>query len=87
VFTLAYYDRPGLRNRIAAEQRFHTVSVTEATRIEVLRGRFEAVRKAADSAELRRAVDGLRDRSRSSASSASSRSMPPLSSRLTDSGP
>lgn len=52
-FTLAHLGRYGLRERVAnTRQRGNGVAVSVVTRIEVLRGRFEAVVKAADGAAL-----------------------------------
>lgn len=60
VFTLAHLGRHGLRDRIATERAANEVVISLVTRIEVLRGRFDAVLKAADGAALARALDGLR---------------------------
>lgn len=55
LFTLAYLSKFGLRDRIAAARAGgDVVTVSLVTRIEVLRGRFEAVLKAADGAGLAR---------------------------------
>ena len=60
VFTLAHRARHGLRDRIATERATNEVVISLVTRIEVLRGRFDAVLKATDGAALARALDGLR---------------------------
>lgn len=55
LFTLSSLARLGLRDRIAAARaEGHTVAVSIVTRIEVLRGRFDAVLKAVDGAALAR---------------------------------
>ncbi len=54
VFTLAHLGRHGLRERIAAARGSDDVAVSVVTRIEVLRGRFEAVVKAANGAAVLR---------------------------------
>lgn len=59
VFSLAYYRKHGLRERIAVERATTTVAIPVVTRMEVLRGRFDAVLKAVDGAALTRAVEGL----------------------------
>jgi tRNA(fMet)-specific endonuclease VapC len=55
--TLAFYNHPGVVARVAAAT--DPVLVPVVTRLEILRGRIEAVLKAASSAELLRAQDGL----------------------------
>jgi tRNA(fMet)-specific endonuclease VapC len=59
-FTLAHHGRPQLVARIAAARLEHDVVISLVTRIEVLRGRFDAILKAADGASLARAQDLLR---------------------------
>ncbi len=59
-FTLAYFRRAGVRERVARERASHTVAIGQATRLEVLDGRIQAVLKAADGAAALRAVNGLR---------------------------
>ena len=59
-FSLAHHGRPKLTARIAAARAANEVVLPVVTRIEVLRGRFEAVLKAADGAGLLRAVELLR---------------------------
>jgi tRNA(fMet)-specific endonuclease VapC len=59
IFTLAHLGRHGLRERIGAEKGANEVVISLVTRIEVLRGRFDAVLKAADGAALVRAQDLL----------------------------
>lgn len=60
LFTLAHLARHGVRERVAAARESHAVGVTLVTRIEVLRGRFDSILKAADGAALARAPDLLR---------------------------
>src|SRR5688572_18188336 len=60
VFTLAYLAKHGLRDRIAAERATHEVMISLVTWIEVLRGRFDAVLKAADGTALARTQGLLR---------------------------
>ncbi|MDB5309515.1 MAG: hypothetical protein JWO38_3717 [Gemmataceae bacterium] len=60
VFTLAYFSRHGLRERIAGERATDDVVISLITRIEVLRGRFDAVLKASDGVVLERAQAALR---------------------------
>lgn len=59
-FTLAYFGRAGVRDRIERERVSHTVLIGQVTRLEVLDGRIQAVLKAADGAAALRAVNGLR---------------------------
>jgi predicted nucleic acid-binding protein len=59
IFSLAFRHRPGLRERIARERLSHTVCVGQITRLEALRGRIDAVLKAADAAQALRGVAGL----------------------------
>src|SRR5579885_3274296 len=54
VFTLAHRATHGLRTRIDTERATNDVAVSVVTRIEVMRGRFEAVLKASDAADLLR---------------------------------
>lgn len=55
VFTPAHLGRYGLTERIAlVRAQRHEVAVSIVTRMEVLRGRFEAVLKAADGSALLR---------------------------------
>jgi tRNA(fMet)-specific endonuclease VapC len=60
VFTLAHLGRHGLRERIETTRQEHEVVISLVTRIEVLRGRFDAVVKAADGAALLRAEELMR---------------------------
>ncbi|MBN9118037.1 MAG: type II toxin-antitoxin system VapC family toxin [Planctomycetes bacterium] len=60
VFTLTHFGKHGLRERIEAARIAHEVVVSIVTRIEVLRGRFDAVVTAADGAALLRAQELLR---------------------------
>lgn len=60
VFTLAHLGKHGLRERIDIARASHEVVISLITRIEVLRGRFDAVLKAADAAALLRSQDLLR---------------------------
>ena len=60
VFTLAYRDTHDLRDRIDTERVSNEVAISLVTHIEVLRGRFDMVLKAADSAALIRAQQLLR---------------------------
>jgi tRNA(fMet)-specific endonuclease VapC len=60
VFTLAHLARHGLRERIGAARAADDVVISLVTRIEVLRGRFESVVKAADGAGITRAQELLR---------------------------
>ena len=60
LFTLAHLGRPGPAARIAAARTAGVVGVSIVTQIEVLRGRFDAVVKAADGAAIIRALDRLR---------------------------
>lgn len=57
VFTLAHLGRHGVPVRIAAARLEHDVVISLVTRIEVLRGRFDAVVKAADGAAVLRAQE------------------------------
>lgn len=59
-FTLAHLGHPRVRARIARVSTPDRVAVSDATRVEVLRGRFEAVRKAANGPEVVRALERLR---------------------------
>jgi tRNA(fMet)-specific endonuclease VapC len=54
IFTLAYYNTHGIRERIAGIRLPDMLSITVMTRIQGLQGRFEAVRKAASAADLLR---------------------------------
>ena len=47
IFTLAYHDRAGLRARIERVRPPDAVCISTVLRVEVLIGRFDAVRKAA----------------------------------------
>ena len=58
-FTHAFHNRHGIRERIARETE--TVALSPITRIESLRGRFDAVIKAAAVLELQRALARLAD--------------------------
>jgi tRNA(fMet)-specific endonuclease VapC len=60
VLTLAHLARHGVRERIDAARAGHEVVISLVTRIEVLRGRFDAVLKAADGAALARSQELLR---------------------------
>jgi tRNA(fMet)-specific endonuclease VapC len=60
VFTLAHLGRHGVAARLDAARAADEVVVSVVTRIEVLRGRFDAVVKAADGAALVRAQELLR---------------------------
>lgn len=53
-FTLAYHKKHGLRERIAAHPIPDFVAISIITRIEVLRGRLDAVLKAATAADILR---------------------------------
>ncbi len=57
-FTLAYFDKAGVRGRVAA-QPAGDVAVSVVTHIEVLRGRFAAVLTAADGPGVLRAHQWL----------------------------
>lgn len=59
-FTLAYYGRAGVRERIERERTSHSVLLGQVTRLEVLDGRIQAVLKAADGVAALRAINGLR---------------------------
>ncbi len=59
-FTLAYFDRHGVRERIATARRADTVGLAVVTVWEVLRGRIDAVLKAEDAERLRAARVNLR---------------------------
>jgi tRNA(fMet)-specific endonuclease VapC len=59
-FTLAYYGRAGVRERIERERSTHTVLIGQVTRLEVLDGRIQAVLKAANGAAAGRAINGLK---------------------------
>lgn len=52
VFTLAFYDTHGVRGRVAAVRPPDGVAVGLATRVEVLLGRLDAVKKAASGHDL-----------------------------------
>jgi predicted nucleic acid-binding protein len=54
VFTLAHQAKHGLRARIDAERDWHDVVISAVTRMEVLRGRFDAILKEAGAADLLR---------------------------------
>ena len=60
MFTLAQHGKHGLRERIESERSSNEIAVSLITRIEVLRGRFEAVLKAADGVALSRAQEVLK---------------------------
>jgi len=60
LFTLAYLAKFSLRDRIEAARAENDVVVSLITRIEVLRGRFEAILKAADGTGLARMHELLR---------------------------
>ncbi|MBP3958753.1 type II toxin-antitoxin system VapC family toxin [Gemmata sp. G18] len=60
VLTLVHLGRHGLRERIEVARQQHEVVISIVSRIEVLRGRFDAVVKAADGAALLRAQEWLR---------------------------
>lgn len=60
VFSLAQLRRHGLRDRIEAERVSNEVVISLVTWIEVLRGRFDAVVKAADGPAVLRAQELLR---------------------------
>jgi tRNA(fMet)-specific endonuclease VapC len=60
VCTLAYLGKSGLRERIEAARSSNEVVISLITRIEVLRGRFDAVQKAVDGVALSRAQEVLR---------------------------
>lgn len=60
IFTLAFHRSRGIRERIAAERSGGEVVVPLGTRMEVLRGRFAAIRTAEDGPALTRAVEALR---------------------------
>jgi predicted nucleic acid-binding protein len=55
--TLAVAGHKQLRERI--EQADDTIAVTIITRIEILQGRFDYLRKAADGAQLQQAMERL----------------------------
>lgn len=62
VSTLAQLGRPGLPERAASTRaEGHEVAVSVVTRIEVLRGRFEAVLKAAEGSAVLRMHARLRE--------------------------
>jgi tRNA(fMet)-specific endonuclease VapC len=60
LFTLAHLGKHGLGERINTERPSHDIVISLVTRIEVLRGRFDAVLKAADAGALLRAQELLR---------------------------
>ncbi len=60
-FTLAHFGHPRVRARMARTVLPDRVAVSDATRVEVLLGRFDAVLKAADGAGVVRALARLRD--------------------------
>ena len=60
LFTLAHRATHGLRERISTAQQTDEVAISLVARIEVLRGRFEALLKAADGSALFRAQEQLR---------------------------
>ncbi|MBN9519317.1 type II toxin-antitoxin system VapC family toxin [bacterium] len=60
MFTLAHQARRGLREQISAVTIPDEVVVSIATRIEVLQGRYEAIKKAATAVELLAARARLR---------------------------
>jgi tRNA(fMet)-specific endonuclease VapC len=60
VFTLAHRGKHGLHERIELARREHEVAVSVVTAIEVLRGRFDAVTKAADGPAVLRAQELMR---------------------------
>lgn len=51
-FTHAYYDKYGLRGRIAAVRKPDVVTIGIVTRVEILLGRLDAVKKAATGPDL-----------------------------------
>ena len=58
-FTLAYYCKLRVRQRMEYARVTNEVAISVVTRIEVLRGRFDSVLKAVDETELRRACEML----------------------------
>jgi tRNA(fMet)-specific endonuclease VapC len=60
IVSLAHHGKHGLWERITAARTADDVVISIVTRIEVLRGRFDAVTKAADGAMLLHAQDLLR---------------------------
>ena len=61
IVSLAHRGKHDLPARVAAARASHDVVLSVVTRVEVLRGRLDAVTKAADGAGLLRAQDLLRE--------------------------
>lgn len=59
-FTLAYYGKSGVSERVDRRRRTDPVGIPAITRFEVLRGRIASVLTAADGEELRGAFERLR---------------------------
>ena len=59
-FTLAYYKKSGVAERIEKERLTDTVEVPMITRLEVLQGRISSILKVADAEQLVSAIDRLR---------------------------
>ena len=59
ILTLVYHGRPGLTERVSAAQAAGLVALPLVVRLEALRGRIEAVLKAATAAELLAAQERL----------------------------
>ena len=59
MFTLAYYRRADVAERIAERRVTDSVELSIVTRLQVLNGRIASVLKAADAAHLTRAIEML----------------------------
>lgn len=59
MFSLIYYSKNGVRERIARESFEHRIAISTITRIEVLRGRIESVLKAENGEKVIRAIELL----------------------------
>jgi tRNA(fMet)-specific endonuclease VapC len=61
VTLLSYATNETLRKRIESEGESETLAVTVITRMEILQGRFDSIKKAANSEELLRAMQRFRE--------------------------
>jgi predicted nucleic acid-binding protein len=82
-FTLAYHNRHGVRERIASRNLPDFVFVSIITKIEVLLGRLDAIKKAATAADILRMQDYL-DQSEAYLSKFRSIAFLPLAGQLFD---
>ncbi len=59
MFTLAYYSKNGVRERVVKESLEHGIAISFITRVEVLRGRIESILKAENGEKVLRAIELL----------------------------